>query len=99
MAPNVVFQRRHIEVANQNGALEAARPDRAAVAHLVEERELVGELRINLDIRQVATGWNVKIVDGDGIAQTSTLAQNCGNVPAIGLATKDLHIKSVKRQP
>ena len=56
VAPDVVFERRDIEIADQDGALGRRRPQRRGVAHLVEEGKLVGEFRIDRRIGNVAAG-------------------------------------------
>src|SRR4029077_20173389 len=48
MTPNIVLERRDIEIADKNGAIGWPRAQGRAVAHLVEEAELVGEFRIEL---------------------------------------------------
>ena len=54
--------RRHIEVADQDVPIVAARMQRFARLHLIEEAELVFEFRIEHGIRNIPAGRDVKIV-------------------------------------
>ena len=54
--------RRDIEIADQDVAVIAARMQRLASLHFVEESELVLEFRIELRIGNIAAGRNVEIM-------------------------------------
>ena len=45
MTPDVVLERRHVEIADQDGAFGLRRAQALVRAHLVEEGELVLEFR------------------------------------------------------
>ena len=60
------------------------RPQGFAVAHLVEEGELVREFRIDRGIGNVAAGRHVEIMQRDRIAQAGALAEHRRDVAAIG---------------
>ena len=65
VAPDVVLERRHIEVADEDRALRFFRPQSGMRAHFIEKREFVLEFRIDFRVRLVAAGGNVKIMQGD----------------------------------
>ena len=54
--------RRDIEIADQDMAVVAARMQRLARLHLVEELKLVLEFRIERGIGNVAAGRNIEIM-------------------------------------
>ncbi len=60
--PHVVLMRRHVEIADQDMAVVAARMQRLARLHLVEKLQLVLEFRIERGIRNIAAGRNVEIM-------------------------------------
>src|SRR5437764_9404676 len=99
VAPDIVFERRDIEIADKNGAIARLRAQRRAVAHLVEEAELVGEFRIELRIGDVAAGRDVKIVQRNRIAQPGAFAEFRRDVAAIGLTAERLNVETLKWQP
>jgi hypothetical protein len=68
VAPDVMLERRDIEIADQNGAVGPLRAQPRAGAHFVEEAELVGEFRIGLRIGNVAAGGHVEVMHRYGIA-------------------------------
>src|SRR5581483_485086 len=94
VAPDVVFERRHVEVAEKDRALGFARLDGVARPQLVEEGELVREFRIDLRIGLVAAGRHVEIMQRDRIAQAGTLAELRRDVPAVVLVAEalDAHV-------
>ncbi len=63
MAPDVVLERRDVEVADQDRAARGARLAPNHARHLVEESELVGEFRVERGVGLVAAGGDVEIVD------------------------------------
>ena len=58
MAPNVVFERRDVEVADQDRAAGGDPLGGEPFRHLVDQGELVGELVVDRRIRLVAAGGN-----------------------------------------
>ena len=92
MAPDVVLERRDVEIADQDHAACAVAAQRGVVAHLVEEGELVREFRIDLRIGLVAAGRHIEIVQRDRIAQPGVLAEHGRDVAAVGLAAKRLDV-------
>src|SRR5579883_3147218 len=99
VAPDVVLERRDIEIADQDCALGLLRPDDGAVAHLVEKGELMREFRIEVRVGKVAAGGHIEIMHRDRIAETGALAEHRGNVAAIAFAAEELNIKTLERQP
>src|ERR1700682_388029 len=93
-----MLERRHIEIADHDRTLGGLRPEHRVIAHLVEEGELMGELRIYLGIGNIAAGGNVKIMHRDRVAQPGALAEHRGNMPAVGLAAKALDVAALERQ-
>src|SRR5579863_8159787 len=65
VTPDVVLQRRDVEIADQNRARLEFRLALEPGAHFVNEIELVGEFRIGLAIRLVAAGGHIQTVDLD----------------------------------
>ena len=57
-------------------------------AHLVEERELVREFRIDLGIGNVAARRHVEIMQRDRVAQAGALAERHADMTAVGLAAE-----------
>ena len=47
VAPDIVLERRDVEIADQDRALGCGRLEHRVVAHLVEKSELVGKFRID----------------------------------------------------
>ena len=76
----------------------AVAAQRLAGVHLVEERQLVRELRIDLGVRDVAAGRHIEIVHGNRVAQPGAFAQGHCDVPAIGLAAERLDVEALERQ-
>ena len=68
MAPDIMLQRRDIEVADQDRALGALRAQPRAVAHFIKKPELVREFRVDVGIGNVAAGWHVEVMHRDRIA-------------------------------
>ena len=60
--PHIGLKRRDVEVADQDVAVVAARMQRLAGFHLVEEFQLVVEFRIERGIGDVAAGGHVEIM-------------------------------------
>ena len=98
VAPYVVLERRHIEIAHQNGALGFRRTQVRMRAHLVQKRKLMLEFRIDLGIRLVAARRHVEIMQRDWIAQRCALAQRHRDMAAVGLAAEALHVNALERQ-
>jgi hypothetical protein len=82
-----MLERRDIEVANQDGALGVWSQFRAR-GELVEERELVGEFRVDFGIRFVATGRHIEIVQGNRITIAGALAERHRNMACVGFAAE-----------
>ncbi len=99
MAPDVGFERRDVEVADDDGARRRRRPQQLARAHLVEEGELVGEFRIDRRIGNVAARRHVEIMQRDRVLEAGALTEHDRNVPAVVLAAKRLDRAGLERQP
>ena len=99
MTPHVVLERRHVEVAHQDGARMRRGSELRADAHLVEKRQLVGEFGVDPGIGLVAARRHVKIMDRERVAQAGAFAQNRRDVPAIASLAEDPHAGLVERQP
>ncbi len=67
MRPDVVLQRRDVEIADEDRARSLVLLGADGV-HLGDEIELVAELRVDLRVRLVAAGGDVEIVDEDRAA-------------------------------
>ena len=76
MTPHVVFQRRDIEIADQNHALRSVAAQLRASTHFVEKGELVREFGIAYRIRRIAAGGYIEIMQCNGIAQPGALAEH-----------------------
>jgi hypothetical protein len=74
-----MLERGNIEIANKDCPL-LCRLQLNATAHVVQEREFVGELRIDIRIRFVAARGHVKIMDFDRIPQPGFLAKRDGDM-------------------
>ena len=84
VVPHVIFERRHIQVAHDDGVTPrqiAAQPAR----HLVEEIELVGEFVICFTIRFVAAGGHIKIMHGDGVSPRVARREGHGDMARVAL--------------
>ena len=77
--PHVVFQRRDIEVADQDRRRSGAMLG-PKLLHLLDELQLVGEFRIDRRVRLVAARRHVEVLDGDRLAADS---HGRADVPAI----------------
>jgi hypothetical protein len=98
VAPDVVLERRHVEVADQNCALVRGRAQLRHAVKLVEEGELVGELLVDGRIGLVAAGRHIEIVHRDRVAQAGSLAERHRNVAAVGLAAIIVDRDALERQ-
>src|SRR5690348_11465524 len=56
VAPDIVFERRHVEIADEDGAFRSIRPQSGMRAHFLEKRKLVLEFRIDVGVRLVTAG-------------------------------------------
>src|SRR3984885_1122538 len=63
VAPDVVFKRRDVEIADQDRSLGRRPLMPGPIHHFVDEGELMGELDINLGVRLVAARRDIKIVN------------------------------------
>ena len=97
--PDVVLVRRDVEVADEDVAIAAVRMQRIAGRHLVEERELVLEFRIERRIGNVAAGRHVEIVHGHRRLQTGLVAERHRDVPRVDLAAEGPHVGLVEGMP
>ena len=97
VAPDIVFQRRDIEIANQNRAFILLRRVVAAIAHLVEERQLVLELGIDGDVGLVAARRHVEIMHGQRVFEFRLLAESYSDMARVGLAAKAALVDFIKR--
>src|SRR5208282_2120994 len=62
VAPDVVFERRDVKIADQDRAARRRLLMHSPIRHLVHEGELVGELDVDLGVRLVAARGDVEIV-------------------------------------
>jgi hypothetical protein len=65
--PDIVFQRRDVEVADEDRGHAGSAPEWMAL-HLLDEIELVGEFRIDRRVGLVAAGRHIEIVQADRLA-------------------------------
>jgi hypothetical protein len=93
-----MLERRDIEVAEQNRALRFLHMHVRAVAHLVEETELVLEFRVEFRIRKVAAGGHVEIVQGERIFQVCLFSERHAHVAAIDLAAESPRARRLERK-
>jgi len=87
MTPDIVLERRDIEIADQNHAVAVA-TQRRACPHLIQEGELMREFRIDSGIGRIAASGYVEIMQRDWIAQARALTEHRRDVPAVRLAAK-----------
>src|SRR5262249_56057779 len=83
-------------VAEEGGGVGGGGGKHRRFAHLVEERKLVREFRIELAVRQVAARGHIEIVYRDRIAQSGAFAEHRRDVSAIALAAEDLHLEALE---
>src|SRR5579863_1400887 len=98
VAPHVIFERRDVEIADENGALGRRRAQRRRVTHLIEESKLMGKFRIYRRVGNIAAGWDIEVMHGDGIAQPGALAEHRGDMAAVALAAELLNTEIFERQ-
>ncbi len=85
--PDVMLQRRDIEIAHQHDGIAVLRFCVLAnqFSHLVQEVELVGELDVELGIGNVAAGGDIEIV------QLHAIRQGHAHVAGMAFAAEILH--------
>ena len=98
MRPDVVLIRRHVEIADQDMAVVAARMQRFARLHLVEKPELVLEFRIERRIGNIAAGRNIEIMQHQRLCQLRPGAERNRDVTRIDLVAKGSDIGGLERQ-
>src|SRR5262245_28358051 len=96
VAPDVMLERRNVEIPYQHGMCRPFRPQPIVRLHFVKEVEFVPKLWIDVRVRLVATSGHVKIVKRDRSFQLRPLSQCYGNMPAINLPAKILNIDLFK---
>jgi hypothetical protein len=90
--------RRHVEIADQDMAILAARMQGLARLHLVEELQLVLEFRIERGIRNIATGRNVEIMQHQRLRQLRLFAERNRDVTRIDLVAEGSDVGGLERQ-
>src|SRR5262245_41747059 len=75
MAPDVVLERRNVEITDHDRA-RVARPQIGTADELVQEAELVREFWIDFGVRLVAARRHIEIVHLDRLAQAGFLSEN-----------------------
>ena len=90
--------RRDVEIADQDVAVVAARMQRLAGLHLVEEFQLVIELRIERGIGNVAAGRHVEIMQHQRFCKLRLLAEGHGDVARIHLVAEGPDVAALERQ-
>src|SRR5699024_5841159 len=93
VVPDVVLQRRDIEVAHQHDP-PPARMNAGPGRHLLKEGELVGKLLVKFRIRLGAAGGHVEVMDLEGLAATE--GQCDRQVPLVVLAAPDPVIPGIE---
>src|ERR1044072_1639667 len=98
VAPDIMLERGHVEVADQDGALAGGRTELLHAVQFVKEGELVGEFLVDRRIRLVAAGRDVEIMHGDRVAQARLLAERHRDVAAVLLAAIIVDRDALERQ-
>src|SRR6266542_5028087 len=98
MAPDVVLERRDIEIAEQDHAARAVTAQRSGRPHFIEKSEFVRELQIDRRIGDVAACWDIEIMQSDGISKSRAFAEHGRDMPTVALAAKRLDIEAFERQ-
>ena len=93
-----MLERRDVEVADQDGARVRAGPQLRAHAHLVEKRELMGELDVDLRVGLIAAGRDIEIMHRQRVAQAGAFADDDADVPAITLVAEAVDRGRFERQ-
>jgi hypothetical protein len=88
VAPDVVLERRDVEIAEHDHAARAATAQRSGRPHFIEKGKFVRELRIDGRIGDVAAGGDIEIMQSDGIAKSCAFAEHGRDMPAVALAAK-----------
>ena len=96
MAPDVVLERRDVEVADDDGAARRLVLVPEPGRHLVDEGELVGELVVDRRVRLVAAGGDVEIVD---LQALRLAAERRLEVARIALGAEIARARGDDRQP
>ena len=96
--PHVVLVRRDVEVADQDVAVVAARMQRFAALHLVEELQLVLELRIERGIWNVAAGRHVEIMQHQRLRKLRFFPERYRDVPRVDLVAERPDVGRLERQ-
>src|SRR5262249_30674892 len=99
VAPDVVLERRHVQVADSDAAQPLARPGVwtagfEPAGHLAVEVELMGELLVLVGIGDVATRGYIEVVEQDRIA--ADIKRDL-DVPAILLAATMVQARRSER--
>src|SRR5262249_35100364 len=97
MAPDVVLERRDIEVAEQDHSARVMTPQSGGCPHLFQEGKLVRELGISRGVGEIAAGRYIQVMNRDGIAKPRAFAEHGRNVPAVALAAKRLDVEAFER--
>src|SRR3981081_461727 len=90
--------RRDVEIADQDVAVVAARMQRLAGRHLVENPQLVLEFRIERGIRNIAAGGDIEIMQHQRLRQLRLLAERNRDVTRIDLVAEGADIRGLERQ-
>src|SRR5262245_66466479 len=90
MAPDVVLERRDIEVAEQDHSARVMTPQSGGCPHLFQEGKLVRELGISRGVGEIAAGRYIQVMNRDGIGKPRACAEHGRNWPAVAAVAKRL---------
>ena len=84
MRPHIGFERRDVEIADENSSLAAlAAKAREPRLHLFEEIELVAKLGIERRVRHIATGWHVDVVQSERLCVRGAAIERDRQMPRV----------------
>src|SRR5262245_2596171 len=96
VAPDVMLERRNVEISYQHGMCRSFRPQPIVRLHFVKEVEFVPKFWVDARVRLVAASGHIKILKRNRSFQPRPLSQCYGNMPAINLPAKILNIDLLK---
>ena len=88
MAPDIMLERRDIEIADQDHAVGPSQRSAAHARISSRKASLCANFGLTAGIGHVAARGHVEIMQRDRVAQARALAEHRRDVPAIGLAAK-----------
>jgi len=92
VAPDVVLERRDVEIRRAESCGSSRDSAARGRSHLVEKASLCANLGLTAD-RDVAARRHVEVISVIGSRSPRALASTAENVPAVGLAAKDWMLK------